>query len=120
MDGLTRRRRGRMVGKAMGSLVSSGTSHRTGSAPGRARSRAVLVRRWARGSKVSGLMSLARAAAVLVGLALPVALMGACGARTGLDLFPGQPVETNDAGVDAPILDDVVLPGLDVHVPDVI
>jgi hypothetical protein len=65
-------------------------------------------------------MKNARAAAVLFGLAVPVALTGACGARTGLDLFPFQPGETIDAGIDAPILDDVVLPGLDVQPLDVV
>src|SRR5580658_2776613 len=63
-------------------------------------------------------MKKVRAVAVLVGLAAPVALTEACGARTGLFPFYGEP----DAAIqnDAQVIEDVVLPGLDVKPFDVV
>ena len=57
-------------------------------------------------------MKVARAAAVLLGLAAPVALTVACGARSGLFLSEAA---LADAAVqaDAVVIDDVALPGLD-------
>jgi hypothetical protein len=58
----------------------------------------------------------ARAAAVVLGLAVPLALTMACGARSGL-LLGEYPI---DAGADVVLIDDVALPGLDVSAHDVV
>ncbi|MGO8993108.1 MAG: hypothetical protein ACLQVI_07255 [Polyangiaceae bacterium] len=73
-------------------------------------------------------MKKVRAVAVLVGLAAPVALTEACGARTGLFPFYGEgepdAAISNDAPFvvpeDASVIDDVVLPPLDVNARDVV
>jgi hypothetical protein len=62
----------------------------------------------------------ARAVAVVFGLVAPVALTAACGARSGLLPYGVEPGVFEDAGVDVPVIDDVVLPGLDVQPLDVV
>jgi hypothetical protein len=62
-------------------------------------------------------MKVERVAAVLLGLAAPVALTVACGARSGLLSIPDFDAMV---GADAALVEDVVLPGLDVSRHDVV
>jgi hypothetical protein len=72
-------------------------------------------------------MQVTRAATFVLALSAPLALTAACGARTGLFFFPGEDsgvVASEDASADVspdvPLIDDVVLPGLDSQPFDVV